>query len=44
METVTISKSEYEYLKQIEAVAKDELLISIKKGLKEASEGKIKER
>ena len=44
METVTISKEEYDYLKRLEAIAQDELLISIKRGLKDASEGKLRER
>ncbi len=44
METVTIPKEEYEYLKRLEAITQDELLLSIKRGLKDASEGKLRER
>ncbi len=44
METVTISKGEYDYLKRLEEVAQEELLLSIKRGLKDAAQGKIRER
>jgi len=44
METVTISKEEYEYLKRLETIAQDELLISIKRGLEDAAKGKLRER
>ena len=44
METVTIPKEEYEHLKRLEEAAKDELLLSIKRGLKDAAEGKLRER
>ena len=44
METVTIPKEEYEYLKRLESIAQDELLISIKRGLEDAAQGKLRER
>ncbi len=44
METVTIPKEEYEYLKRLEAIAQDELLLSIKRGLEDASKGRLRER
>jgi len=44
METVTISKEEYDYLKRIEEAAQEELLLSIKRGLNDAAQGKIRER
>lgn len=44
MGTVTIPREEYEYLKRLESIAQDELLISIKRGLKDASEGRLRER
>ena len=44
METVTISKEDYEYFKRLEEAAQDELLSSIKRGLKNAAEGKLRER
>ncbi len=44
METVTISKEEYDYLKRIEEAAQEELLLSIKRGLQDAAQGKIRER
>ncbi len=44
METITISKEEYEYLKRLEKVAQDELSLSIKRGLDDAVHGKVRER
>lgn len=44
METVTIPKEEYEYLKRLEAIAQDELLLSIKRGLDDAAKGRLRER
>lgn len=44
METVTIPKEEYEYLKRLEAIAQDELLLSINRGLKDAAKGRLRER
>jgi len=44
METITIPKEEYEYLKRLEAIAQDELLLSIKRGLEDASKGRLRER
>ena len=44
METVTIPKEEYEYLKRLEQVAQDELLLSIKRGLDDAAKGRLRER
>lgn len=44
METVTISKEEYDYLKRVEEAAQEELLLSIKRGLHDAAQGKIRER
>ena len=44
METITIPKEEYEYLKRLELVAQDELLLSINRGLKDAAQGKLRER
>ncbi|MFH1181336.1 MAG: hypothetical protein V1702_00080 [Candidatus Woesearchaeota archaeon] len=44
METVTISKIEYERLKRLEAVAQDELLLSVRRGLEDAAKGKLQER
>ena len=44
METVTITKNEYEYLKRLEAIAQDELLLSIKRGLEDAAKGRLRER
>lgn len=43
-ETITISKEEYEYLKRLEQAAQDQLTHSITRGLKDAAEGKIRER
>jgi len=43
-ETVCIPKEEYDYLKRLEEAAEDELLSSIKRGLKDAAEGRIRER
>lgn len=43
-ETITIPKAEYKYLKRLEQAAEDELLSSIKRGLKDAAEGRIRER
>lgn len=44
MKTVTIPKDEYEYLKRLELIAKDELAMSIKRGLEDAAQGKLRER
>ncbi len=44
METVTIPKEEYEYLKRLEQIAQEDLALSIKRGLKDAAEGRIRER
>ena len=44
MEMVTISKEEYDYLKRLEEAAQEELLLSIKRGLSDAAQGKIRER
>jgi len=44
METVTIPKEEYDYLKRLERVAQDELHLSIKRGLEDASKGRLRER
>ena len=44
METITIPKEEYEYLKRLETIAQDELLLSIKRGLRDAAQGKVRER
>ena len=44
METVTILKTEYEYLKRLEVIAQDELLLSIKRGLEDAAKGRLRER
>ena len=44
METITISKDEYEYLKRLERVMQEELLSSIKCGLEDASQGRLRER
>ena len=44
METITIPKEEYEYLKGLEAIAQDELLLSIKRGLEDAAKGRLRER
>ena len=44
METVTIPKEEYEYLKRLEIIAQDELLISIQRGLEDAAKGRLRER
>jgi len=44
METVTIPKEEYEYLKRLELIAQEDLALSIKRGLKDAAEGRIRER
>jgi len=43
-ETVTISKEEYEFLKRLELIAKDELALSIKRGLEDAAQGRVRER
>jgi len=43
-DTVTIPADEYNYLKRVEKVAKDSLVESIKRGLKDAAEGRITER
>jgi len=44
METITIPKQEYEYLKRIELVAQQELALSIRRGLEDAAKGKLRER
>lgn len=44
METITIPKEEYEYLKRVELIAQEELLLSITRGLQDAAQGKIRER
>jgi len=44
METVTIPKEEYEYLKRLEEAAQQELLLSLKRGIKDAAEGRLTER
>ena len=44
METVTIPKEEYEYLKRLETMAQDGLLVSIKRGLEDAAKGRLRER
>ena len=44
METATIHKEEYEYLRRLEAIAQDELLLSIKRGLEDAAHGRLRER
>ena len=44
METITIPKEEYEYLKRLEQVAQDELLLSIRRGLEDAAKGRLRER
>jgi len=44
MKTVTIPKAEYEYLKRLEVIAQDELLLSVKRGLEDAAKGRLRER
>ena len=44
MDMVTIPKEEYEYLKRLEAIAQDELLLSVKRGLEDAAKGRVRER
>ena len=44
METVTIPKEEYDYLKRLEQMAQEELLLSVKRGLEDAALGRIRER
>lgn len=44
MDTVTIPKEEYEYLKRLEAIAQDELLLSVKRGFEDAAKGRLRER
>lgn len=44
METITISKEEYDYLKRLEQVAQEELLLSIRRGLEDAAHGRVRER
>jgi len=44
METVTISKEEYDFLKRLEQITQEELLLSVKRGLQDAALGKIRER
>lgn len=43
-QTVTILKEEYDYLKRLEKVAQEELLLSLKRGLKDATEGRLRVR
>lgn len=43
-ETVTIPKEEYEYLKRLEKITQKDLLQSVKRGLKDAAEGRVRER
>lgn len=43
-ETVTIPKEEYDYLKRLEQAAEEELLQSVKRGLEDASKGRVRER
>ena len=44
MKTITIPKEEYDYLKRVEQMAQEELLLSIKRGLEDAAQGRIRER
>ncbi len=44
METITIPKREYEYLKRLEVIAQDQLLLSIKRGLEDAAKGHLRQR
>ena len=44
METVSIPKEEYDYLKRIEKIAQEELLSSIRRGLEDAAKGRLRER
>ena len=44
METVTIPKEEYDYLKRLEEAAQEQLLSSIKRGLEDAAKGRLRER
>ena len=44
METVTIPREEYEYYKRLEQIAQEDLIHSIRRGLKDAVEGNIRER
>jgi len=44
METVTISKEEYEHLKRLEKIAQEDLIRSVRRGFKDAVEGKVRER
>lgn len=44
METVTIPKEEYDYLKRLEEMAQEELLLNIKRGLNDAVQGRVRER
>ena len=44
MATVTIPKEEYDHLKRLELVAQEELLLSVKRGLRDAAHGKLRER
>ncbi len=44
METVTILKEEYDYLKRLELIAQEELLLSIRRGLDDVTQGRIRER
>ncbi|HLC74704.1 MAG TPA: hypothetical protein VJH88_02505 [Candidatus Nanoarchaeia archaeon] len=44
METITISKEEYVHLKRMESIVQDELLVSVKRGLEDAAQGRLRER
>ena len=44
METVTIPKEEYLYLKRLEEVAQAELLASVRRGLNDALQGRVRQR
>ena len=44
METITITKTEYDYFKRLESIAQDELLLSINRGLEDAAKGRLRER
>ena len=43
-ELITIPKTEYEYLKRLESIAQDQLLLSINRGLEDAAKGRLRER
>lgn len=44
METITISVKEYQQLKKYEKIAQDDLLLSIRRGLRDAVQGRVRER